>query len=91
MKSKPKRRCVACFGEFPQESLIRVIKTSNGQIKCFPPRGLKALGRSVYVCPNEICVKKALKKQGRKRSPLDFWLGQPTSEQIHKTISDFIE
>lgn len=91
MKSKPIRRCVACFGEFPQENLFRVVKGSTGSIKCFPPGISKVCGRSVYICPNEACVKKALKKQGRKKCPLDFWLGQITSDQLHQELFDLVE
>jgi uncharacterized protein len=48
----PERTCVACRGRFPQEDLVRVTLSTDGQL----PVGRLAPGRGAYVCASTACV-----------------------------------
>ena len=91
MKNKPSRRCVGCFQDFPQEDLVRVVKTPKGQVQVCAPGSSKIPGRGAYVCKKMNCIKTALKSKGRKRSPLHFWLGQPLPDNTQKKLLDLVE
>lgn len=63
MKSdkKFKRKCVAC-GCFKEKSdLIKITKTSNGEVVLNPTNFEH--GRSIYICKNQECVNFAIKKK----------------------------
>lgn len=81
-KSQPERVCVGCYGKFPQSELIRVVKTSKGEIEVEKPgSGGKVKGRGAYICANEACIKKATKSKGRKKNALSYWLRTIVSEE----------
>lgn len=66
IKKIPQRQCTGC-GEMKQKKeMIRVIKTSDGQILL--DRTGKQNGRGAYLCPNMECLKKAIKTKGLQRS-----------------------
>ena len=55
------RKCIGCGGLKPQKQLIKItrdFKTGNAVIN---PDSL-TFGRSVYLCYNQSCIEKALKK-----------------------------
>lgn len=56
---KPIRMCAVCHARKEKDELIKVVKTSDGSI-CVDKLG-KINGRSVYICKNDDCKKKALK------------------------------
>ncbi len=60
-KAAPMRMCIACRNMIPKKELMRIVKTADGKI-VFDPT-LKANGRGAYVCNNEECVTKCLKKK----------------------------
>ncbi len=65
-KKIPERRCVGCNESKPKKELIRVVRTPDGTI-VLDETGKKS-GRGVYVCPNESCLKKAMKSKRMDKS-----------------------
>lgn len=56
-KKLPERRCSGCGERFPKPSLIRVVRSPEGEIS-LDFTGKKA-GRGAYICKNATCLKKA--------------------------------
>ena len=54
------RRCVVCRQVHHKSELIRIVKTSSGEILIDEPR--KIFGRGAYVCKSSICAA-SLKKR----------------------------
>ena len=59
MKKQPVRRCTGCGEHFEKRSLIRILRTPEGEIVI--DEGGKKSGRGAYICKNEACLKKAIK------------------------------
>ena len=55
----PTRRCVGCGEHFPKNTLIRVVRSPEGEVT-LDATG-KASGRGVYICKDAACLKKARK------------------------------
>lgn len=53
----PERRCTGCGEHFPKNTLIRILKTPEGEI-VLDLTG-KRSGRGAYICRNTDCLKKA--------------------------------
>ena len=68
----------------PKRELIR-IACYEGQLT-FDPTG-KAKGRGVYLCPNEECMQKAVKKKALQRS-LRTEIGQEELDRLFEEIRD---
>lgn len=65
-KKRPIRTCVACRSSDEKNDLIRVVKSSNGEIS-IDPTGKKP-GRGAYVCRKTECVEIAAKKKALERA-----------------------
>ena len=65
-KKIPMRQCLGCREMKPKRELIRVVRSSEGEIS-LDFRG-KAPGRGAYVCPNSECLKKARKARALERA-----------------------
>ena len=65
-KKVPTRKCTGCGEHFPKTSLIRVLRTPEGQI-ILDPTG-RHNGRGAYLCKSTACFKKAVKAQRIERS-----------------------
>ena len=65
-KKIPMRQCLGCREMKPKRELIRVGRSSEGEIS-LDFRG-KAPGRGAYVCPNSECLKKARKARALERA-----------------------
>ena len=57
----PTRRCTGCGEHFPKNTLIRVLRTPEGEI-VLDLTGKKN-GRGAYICKNAECLKKARKSR----------------------------
>ena len=57
----PVRRCVGCGEHFPKNSLIRILRSPDGEIS-LDFNGKKS-GRGAYVCNEPACVEKCVKKR----------------------------
>ena len=59
MKKIPIRTCIGCNEAKPKKELIRIVKTTEGEV-LIDPTGKKN-GRGAYICPNIACLEKAIK------------------------------
>ena len=66
MKKVPMRQCVGCHNMVSKREMIRVIKTSDGQIM-LDATGKKN-GRGAYICNSRECLEKAIKSRSLERS-----------------------
>lgn len=78
----PERSCISCGRKAPQGDLVRIALTAEGQV--IVGRGVKASGRSAYVCSNASCHKIALKK-------LDRALRRPLTEEEKSRIRELLQ
>lgn len=58
-KKKPQRTCIVCKSEADKKSLVRIVRTPQGEVE-LDLTG-KESGRGAYVCKDEDCFSK-LKK-----------------------------
>jgi len=58
-KKRPERMCVACREMKDKRQLIRIVRTPEGVVMVDPTG--KMSGRGAYICPNELCFKRAAK------------------------------
>lgn len=65
-KKVPLRQCVGCGEMRSKKEMMRVLKTTDGQI-CLDVTGKKN-GRGAYICRSKECLKKACKTRGLERS-----------------------
>ena len=77
-KKIPMRQCVGCREMKEKKSLIRVVKSPEGQVS-LDFRG-KLPGRGADVCPNPECLKRARKSRALERAfssplPPEVWEG----------------
>lgn len=68
MKAKkiPLRMCTGCGEMFDKRTLVRVVKSPQGEVS-LDLTGKKS-GRGAYVCNNIECLKKARKKRAFERA-----------------------
>lgn len=78
-KKIPMRKCVGCQEMKKKKSLIRVVKTAEGDI-ILDDTGKKN-GRGAYICKSLECLKKAKKTKALERS-----LGVSVSEQVYEEL-----
>ncbi len=60
-KKAPIRRCVGCMQAFEKKTLIRVVRSPEGEVS-LDFTGKKS-GRGAYVCRSAACLKKAIKSK----------------------------
>ena len=65
-KKIPMRQCLGCREMKPKKELIRVVRSPEGKI--FLDFKGKANGRGAYICPDEQCLKKAVKARAIERA-----------------------
>ena len=84
VKKQPIRRCTGCGEHFPKPTLIRVVRTPEGEI------GLdeigKKSGRGAYVCKRLDCFKKA-RKARRFESALECIIPEEVYERLTEEIT----
>lgn len=65
-KKIPERQCLGCNGHFPKGTLLRVVRSPQGEdgyTVTLDFTGKKS-GRGAYICKNVACLRKA-RKSGR--------------------------
>lgn len=62
----PMRQCTGCREMKPKKELIRVVRSSEGEIS-IDTRGKKP-GRGAYICNSKECLKKAIKSKALERA-----------------------
>ncbi len=65
-KKIPMRQCLGCREMKPKRELLRVVRSPEGEVS-LDTRGKKP-GRGAYVCPNEDCLKRAVKTRALSRA-----------------------
>ncbi|MBQ8413774.1 MAG: YlxR family protein [Clostridia bacterium] len=77
----PTRRCTGCGEHFPKNTLIRVLRTPEGEV-ILDLTGKKS-GRGAYICKNAACFKKA-----RKSRRIETSLGCTISEELYERMEE---
>ena len=75
----PLRKCAGCGESKPKKELVRVVRAPDGTVS-IDSRG-KSPGRGAYVCPNTICLQKALRSKALDRS-----LEVEIPQEIYETL-----
>ena len=83
-KKTPIRRCTGCGEHFPKNTLIRVLRTPEGEI-VLDLTG-KRSGRGAYICKNAACLKKA-RKSRRIESSLDCAISDELYEKMEEELT----
>ena len=65
-KKIPQRQCMGCRERKEKRELIRVVRAPDVTVS-LDFRG-KAPGRGAYICPDQACLKKALRSKALDRS-----------------------
>ena len=65
-KKVPMRMCTACREMKPKRELVRIVKTSEGEIKLDTTGKLN--GRGAYICKDKECLVKAQKINALSRA-----------------------
>ena len=87
MKTKkvPLRMCTGCGEMFDKRTLVRVVKSPEGEIS-LDLTGKKA-GRGAYICNSAECLKKAVKNRGLEKS-LKAQIPGDILEQMNKELGE---
>lgn len=84
-KKIPMRQCVGCQEMKNKKEMIRVIRTSEREF-LLDATGRKN-GRGAYICPNQECLKKAVKSKGLERS-FKQAIPQKVYESLEKEMTE---
>ena len=77
----PTRRCTGCGEHFPKNTLIRVLRTPDGQILL--DLSGKMSGRGAYICKSASCLKKA-----RKGKRIEHSLECSISDELYEKMEE---
>lgn len=83
-KKTPMRMCTGCGEMFDKRTLVRVVKSKEGEIS-LDLTGKKA-GRGAYVCKNADCLMKAKKKKAFERA-----FGEKIEDEIFEKMQEEIK
>lgn len=82
-KKIPQRKCVGCNEMKDKKSLLRIVRSPEGEIS-LDLTGKKN-GRGAYVCPDRYCITKAVKEKRLERA-----LEKAISDEVYeKLLEDF--
>jgi len=84
VKKQPIRRCTGCGEHFPKMTLIRVLRTPDGEI-VLDATGKKS-GRGAYICKSAACFKKA-RKAKRLESSLDCKIPDEVYDRLEEELT----
>ncbi|MEY8355012.1 YlxR family protein [Lachnospiraceae bacterium 54-53] len=85
-KKIPLRQCIGCGEMKNKKEMIRVLKTSEGDI-ILDATGRKN-GRGAYLCPSMECFRKAVKSKGLERS-FKMTIPKEVYEALEKEMEQF--
>lgn len=80
----PERKCTGCQGRFPKNTLIRVLRTPDGDI-VLDLTGKKS-GRGAYICRSAACLKKA-RKARRLESSLECAIPDEIYDRMEEELT----
>lgn len=85
IKKVPQRKCVGCGEMKDKKSLLRIVRSPEGEIS-LDLTGKKS-GRGAYVCRSRECIKKAVKEKRLERA-----LEKPVTEEVYaKLLEDLTD
>lgn len=84
LRKIPTRRCTGCGEHFPKSTLIRVLRTPEGEI-VLDVSG-KRSGRGAYICKSAECLKKA-RRARRLESSLECSIPAEIYERMEEELS----
>lgn len=84
-KKTPERKCLGCMQSFPKTSLIRVVRSPEGEVTL--DRTGKKSGRGAYICPETDCLKKAIKAK-RLEKALECSIPEDVLAGLEKEIGE---
>jgi predicted RNA-binding protein YlxR (DUF448 family) len=84
VRKQPIRRCTGCGEHFPKQTLIRVLRTPEGEIVL--DEGGKKSGRGAYICKSVSCFKKA-RKAKRLESSLDCKIPDEVYNRLEEELT----
>ena len=84
VRKQPIRRCSGCGERFPKSTLVRVLRTPEGEI-VLDLVG-KRSGRGAYVCRSAQCLKKA-RRAKRLESALECAIPDSVYDQMEEQIA----
>ncbi len=87
-KKIPMRMCVGCREMKEKKTLIRVVRSPEGEVSLDP--GGKKSGRGAYVCRNADCLKRAIRQRQLERQ-LDVTLPAETAEALTAAMNELAE
>ncbi|MBR2889111.1 MAG: YlxR family protein [Oscillospiraceae bacterium] len=82
-KKIPQRQCMGCRERREKRQLIRVVRSPEGQVSL--DFSGKKNGRGAYLCPDPLCLKKAIKSKALDRS-LEVTIPQEVLDQLEKEM-----
>ena len=80
----PMRMCVGCREMKEKRSLLRIVKSAEGEIR-FDPAGTKP-GRGAYVCRSRECLEKAMRQKQLERA-----LEQKIDEAVYTRLAEELD
>ncbi|MCI6373892.1 MAG: YlxR family protein [Clostridiales bacterium] len=80
----PMRMCVGCREMREKRSLLRIVKSAEGEIS-FDPVGKKP-GRGAYICRDRTCLERAVKQKQLERA-----LEQRIDEAVYARLMEEID
>ncbi len=80
----PMRMCVGCREMKEKKTLIRVVRSPEGEVS-LDPTGKKS-GRGAYVCRNADCLKRAIRQKQLERQ-LEVTLPPETAEALNAAMA----
>lgn len=84
VRKTPTRRCTGCGEHFPKNTLIRVLRTPEGEI-ILDLTGKKS-GRGAYICKSSSCLKKA-RRAKRLESSLECAIPDAVYERMEEELA----
>ena len=84
-KKQVLRKCVSCGEMKEKKTLIRVIRTKDGEV--LVDRTGRQNGRGAYVCREKACIENAFKRNALKRA-LNAEPGESVKEELMAEVSD---
>ena len=82
-KKIPQRQCMGCRERMEKKALIRVVRTTEGNVML--DFSGKVNGRGAYICPKADCLKKARKSKALDRS-LEVTIPEEVYDRLEREI-----
>jgi len=81
----PMRKCVGCNQMFEKKSLLRIVRSNEGEVSVDVTG--KKNGRGAYLCQNKQCLEQAFKKRAIERA-LEISLDDELKNLIRSQMPD---